>query len=334
MVSVQNDFVRMHVQEKGAMVTAEFLLDGRWVNPFWGPAFPDSEDAFLRSLQGDFFCVPFGAPQAPVLPVPVWQGPWKHLSGMGNWQHGPTSHMMWQVDRADREGISLSLSDCGVRGISRVTRNITAAGRVLHIKDTIHAETEMHIPVGIHPIFRLPSVGVTELYLPEFQECRTYPGCVDESSVFEPDAVCIPQAVPCRNGTTIRAIRLPLAADTEELLWLGAVSQGKVCLKNQDERYLAELRWDTKALPNCLLWYSNRGRKAPPWNGSNLCLGVEPVASAFDLGPDICCGDNPLARRGFATTAWLKAGENDFCHSIELRALKEGEKNEKDSVYR
>lgn len=308
------------------MVTAEFLLDGRWVNPFWGPAFPDSADEFLHALQGDFFCVPFGAPTAPVLSAPQWQGSWQHVQGTGNWQHGPTSHMTWQVNRADKEGIELSLPDCGLCGISGITRNITAAGRVLYIKDTIQAEQEMHIPVGIHPIFRLPHLGVAELHVPAFQECRTYPGRVDASSVFEPDAVCTPQAVPCRDGTTIQANRLPLAANTEELLWLGGVFPGKVCLENQDEGYQVELQWDTKALPNCLLWYSNRGRKAPPWNGHNLCLGVEPVASAFDLGPDICCGDNPLARRGFVTAARLTPGKNEFCHSIALNALEEGEK--------
>ena len=29
---------------------------------------------------------------------------------------------------------------------------------------------------------------------------------------------------------------------------------------------------------------SNRGRQYDPWNGRNLCLGVEPVVAAFDLG--------------------------------------------------
>ncbi|WP_455854068.1 hypothetical protein [Ensifer canadensis] len=47
--------------------------------------------------------------------------------------------------------------------------------------------------------------------------------------------------------------------------------------------------------PSLLLWYSNRGRKAYPWDGKHLALGVEPVCSAFDLGPAVSSADNPLA---------------------------------------
>lgn len=303
------------------MVTAEFLLGGRWVNPFWGPVFLNSEDAFLRSLQGDFFCAPFGAPQAPVLPGPDWKGPWKPMQGMGDWQHGASSHLKWKVDCVENEEVILSLFPSGVRGIRHITRKIGVANGILQITDSVYAETEMCIPIGIHPILRLPSEGEAKLHMPEFQECRTYPGDVDQSSVFVPDVACAPTSVPCRNGEILDATRLPLVADTEELLWLGTVSEGRLCLENRAEQYEVELCWDSGMLPNCLLWYSNRGRKSEPWNGQNLCLGVEPIASAFDLGPEICCAQNPLSRRGFSTAARLKAGENEFRHSIALRAL-------------
>lgn len=321
MVSVQTDFVRVRVQETGAMVTAEFLLDGRWINPFWGPGFPNSDDDFLRGLQGDFFCLPFGAPQAPELPVPDWRGPWKPMQGMGAWQHGSSSHLKWQVDCVEKDHILLSLFPSDVNGICQITRKISVENDALQIEDCVYAETEMRIPIGIHPIFRLPAMGAAKLQMPEFRECRTYPGDVDQSSVFVPDTACVPSSVPCRNGELLDATELPLAADTEELLWLGTVSEGRICLENREEQYAVELCWDAEMLPNCLLWYSNRGRKAEPWNGKNLCLGVEPVASAFDLGPKICCVQNPLSKRGFSTTACLKAGENVFRHSIALRAL-------------
>jgi hypothetical protein len=43
---------------------------------------------------------------------------------------------------------------------------------------------------------------------------------------------------------------------------------------------------------------SNRGRKLAPWNGENLCIGVEPVVSAFDLGSAVALTNNPLASDG------------------------------------
>ncbi len=36
--------------------------------------------------------------------------------------------------------------------------------------------------------------------------------------------------------------------------------------------------------PSCLLWLSNRGRTAYPWNGRHLAIGIEPVCAPFDLG--------------------------------------------------
>ena len=45
----------------------------------------------------------------------------------------------------------------------------------------------------------------------------------------------------------------------------------------------------------------NRGRKAPPWSGRHLALGIEPVCSPFGLGPETARADNPLARSGVAT---------------------------------
>lgn len=42
-----------------------------------------------------------------------------------------------------------------------------------------------------------------------------------------------------------------------------------------------------------MLWISNRGRKGLPWGGTNLCLGVEPITSAFDFGQGVSANENP-----------------------------------------
>jgi hypothetical protein len=49
-------------------------------------------------------------------------------------------------------------------------------------------------------------------------------------------------------------------------------------------RYPAEdvrfrLTWDTKILPSCLLWPTDRSITEPPWNGRFRGLGLEPIAA-------------------------------------------------------
>lgn len=45
-----------------------------------------------------------------------------------------------------------------------------------------------------------------------------------------------------------------------------------------------------------------------PWGGTNLCLGVEPITSAFDFGHGVSAGDNPLAKAGYSTAVDFEAG--------------------------
>ena len=81
------------------------------------------------------------------------------------------------------------------------------------------------------------------------------------------------------------------------------------------------LSWDARLLPNCLLWLSNRGRTFAPWNGQNLCLGIEPIAAAFDLGEDVSSHDNPLRRKDVCTSLPFKKGVPFvLTHSLQVSA--------------
>lgn len=42
--------------------------------------------------------------------------------------------------------------------------------------------------------------------------------------------------------------------------------------------------------------------------GMNLCLGVEPITSAFDFGQGVSADDNPLAKAGYSTAVDFEAG--------------------------
>lgn len=71
-----------------------------------------------------------------------------------------------------------------------------------------------------------------------------------------------------------------------------------------------------------LLWMSNRGRRFAPWNGRHLALGMEPICSAFDLGPQVSAADNPISRAGTPTARRFTAGESfGTTYRIEVEAL-------------
>ena len=106
--------------------------------------------------------------------------------------------------------------------------------------------------------------------------------------------------MPARAGGLVDASRLPLAADTEELLQIEGLD-GTAALANRADGYRVRLSWQKEHFPSLLLWYSNRGRKAAPWNGRHVAIGIEPICSPFGLGPATALADNPIARSGIPT---------------------------------
>ncbi|MFV2033599.1 MAG: hypothetical protein ACC631_00560 [Halocynthiibacter sp.] len=82
--------------------------------------------------------------------------------------------------------------------------------------------------------------------------------------------------------------RLPLEVDTEELV-ITLVETGEARLINHADKIETRLNWDADVFPQCLLWLSNRGRSAFPWNTRFCAVGIEPIAAAFDLGEIALC---------------------------------------------
>ena len=103
------------------------------------------------------------------------------------------------------------------------------------------------------------------------------------------------------------ASRVPLPVETEELLQLNGLD--RIALANEADGYRVKLSWNNAHFPSLLLWMSNRGRKADPWNGRHTALGMEPICSPFGLGPASARADNPMARSGVNTAHNFKAGE-------------------------
>ncbi|WP_448950902.1 hypothetical protein [Labrys neptuniae] len=291
------------------------LEDGRSVEPFheapWITA-GETVEPGLENLRGDWPCLPFGRLYGADDPlVGAWRGlvdaplpaAAHPLGASDRLLHGFSAAAPWTLVSLTAEAITLGLDYPGDSPIERITRRIRPidgeAG--LDVSVEIQVRHRCIRPFGFHPNFALcGEPGSFRIEPGPYRFGLTHP-------VAEPAARARPDSrfsalsdVAVKTGGSERFDRLPFADDREDILQLCGI-EGGVHLVDEHERVAWDLSWDTDKLPSCLLWMSNRGRKFPPWNGRHLCVGVEPVASAFDFGSVIGAGDNPIALAGVRT---------------------------------
>lgn len=294
------------------------LPSGKRVSPFHRAAWIDEgrvlEPPMMNILRGDWSCLPFGIPypDASVF-TPEWreavtagQTPGADVLGSTfEVPHGFGSNNTWTLIESP-EGITATLAypeESGIATVERRLRPVTGQAAV-DIGFTATARRPVRTNYGFHPTFALPKdEGQAILSVDGFEYGLVHP------TDFEPGAAqgkpgarfTSLEAVPLAAGGTRNFTRFPLAGDSEELLLLVGVSGvAELSLPGQGVRY--RLSWDPAKLPQLILWVSNRGRKYAPWDGRNVCLGIEPVCSAFELGGAISVADNPISRGGHATS--------------------------------
>jgi hypothetical protein len=306
---------RLTVQRLGAMLAPVVfrLPDGRTASPLHVAPWADEPGTatlpgILQRLRGEWPCVPFGYGRPQAL-----TGDWAGLQAEpGIWPHGESSNRVWNW--AEAEGaLALTLTHAPDNPIARLERVIRPdpAAAAVDITLTIHPRADCHLPIGLHPVFRVPD-DRQGLRLDAGAEGRvlTFPGALEPGiSRFSPGAEAASLAqVPLTTGGHVDATRLPLPFATEDLVQIAGAS-GRVALDYLAEGFRTELTWDRALFPSVILWLSNRGRQAAPWSGRHLAVGVEPVAAAFDLGTAISAADNPIARRGVPTAVPFRAGQ-------------------------
>lgn len=292
----------------GGMIGATSLVlsDGRQVSPFhmapWfaEPTAPDTP-AIVRGLRGEWPCVPFGADGARHLP-PGWRSDGPTFDG-ADVPHGYGANAQWQFSPADRATLEISCHYPETHPIKLLRRTIRPdpAAPALDITLTVDARRACRLPIGLHPTFRLPQAGAVQLVPLAFRQGRVFPIAVEPSSLLAPDASFQSlDAVPAVSGPPISLSRLPLGAKHEDLVQLCGVT-GDFVLQYPDENFQLRLGWNTDHFPSVLLWISNRGRSYAPWNSRHVALGIEPVCSAFDLGPAVSNAANPISADGTPT---------------------------------
>ncbi|SDM89052.1 hypothetical protein [Actinomyces ruminicola] len=296
-VTIRSDQAEATLDQAGGAVTYRFLVKDRWRDVSYRAPWPFDYDGGLEGhLQGDFLCVPFGVPDL-------------NADAAANYQHGYGADATWSVvSSSDRELVA-EIPYPAASAIKACRRRVVCRDNRVEITDTIAARREVELPLGLHPIFSLPDEpGGMRLAAPASTAILTAPYRVDARSLLG-DALSVEDLEHVRDleGRTWDFTRLPLDAEIEELLQLVGVDDGRVELHDLGAGHTTTLTWDKRILPHCVLWVSNRGRQAEPWNGRNLCLGVEPVCAAFDLGVGPSLAGNPVRALGAPTSVQLHA---------------------------
>lgn len=310
MTEIAWDQGRGRISPIGAMLTdLEFSLpDGRSVRPLhkapWlGEALPLANETppLLANLQGEWPCVPFG-----MAPGPHLSGDWASYSPPPDrWPHGFGSNHAWECANVSASCVSARINypeGDAVRCLSRRVTGVTGRSAV-DIELRIEMRREANLPIGLHPVFRLPEKpGRARLCLGSYDGVFTYPGDTGGNPAHsQPTAFRFEDA-------DFDFLSLPYEEPSETLLLISGID-GCAALENQDEGYRASLKWDSADFPSLMLWISNRGRQSTPWNGRHLAIGIEPICSAFDFGQSISTADNPLKKAGLRTAALLTKRE-------------------------
>lgn len=300
----------LSVQSLGGMLgPVLFLLpDGRQVSPLhvapWGSD-PERETLpeILQELRGEWPCVPFGSDANRTLPA-GWSANGESFEGAGV-PHGHGSNVHWTWGACDERLITMECRYPENHPIRLLRRRIVPDPHAAAVDVTLEVEARRpcRLPIGLHPTFRLPvRSGSVAIEPGAYDRVWSFPGDVEPGAALFSPARQWPSLgkVETRGGAMLDASQVPFVEETEDLLQLSGID-GSLGLHYRDEGFRARLAWQKEHFPSLLLWHSNRGRKAYPWNGQHVALGVEPIASAFDLGPAVSTAANPIAASGIAT---------------------------------
>lgn len=292
-------------ERAGHLAPVVFHLPGGDVSPYalapWEPAEFPEQPPLLSILRGDFLCFPFGGNE---------NGP----------PHGETANFPWSLKSMDEHSICLEINtaDTGAHVEKTIS---TRPGQFAIYQEHQISGLEGDFNYGSHPLLDFSKVPESSgrITTSAFHFGSVFPGSFSvpengESQSLEggsrfTDLACVQLATggttdltryPARPGNDdlIMVTHYP-ATEAQPFAWSAAVFENYVwfSLKNPAD------------FPSTLLWTSNGGRTAPPWNGRHVGrLGIEDVCSHFCDGVDISRKDL-LADEGIPTTRRFRKEE-------------------------
>lgn len=284
--SLSNDQVEVNVTQAGGHVAPViFKLGERSVSPYslspWLPSEIDQElPVLLKSLRGDFTCIPFG-PQENGAP------------------HGQTANGTWHQIPSNENSLKIAISAADISANVTKTISLREGHTAIYVEHYIEGLSGNY-SYGNHPILDLSNLeeGQARLSISPFRWASVYP------SLFSDPADGAQQALkpgatfsrleevtladggttdlsyyPCRQGNDDLVMMVSEESTEEQpFAWTALLLDGYVwfSLKNP------------KDFPATMFWLSNGGRSAAPWNSHHRArLGIEDICSHFCDSVDI-----------------------------------------------
>jgi hypothetical protein len=296
----------------GHLAPVVFHLPGRDVSPYalapWEPAeFPD-QPPLLSVLRGDFMCLPFGG-QA------------------GGSPHGDPANATWSPQAADDRSLRLTMeaSDTGAH-IEKILSTRPGQHAVFFEHQISNLDGDFNY--GTHPILDLSGLpdGVGRITTSPFHWGSVFPGPFSNTAAGETQALAEGSTfadlreVQLAAGGTTDLSRYPACLGNDDLVMMSCVpatpgqpfAWSAVVL----DGYLWFALKNPADFPSTLLWISNGGRTAAPWNGRHPGrIGIEEVCSHFCNGLETS-RKNLLAAEGIPTTRHFNANETVILRMI------------------
>lgn len=249
-------------------------------------------DKLTKHLGGSFTCLPFGITKESIKNYNL------------NYPHGLSCNEEWQlVSKAD-DMVVLKITYPNDYDIEYIIKTVSLDSQGIHINIKIMPRENVKLTYGEHPCFKIDDSveinisGEVVAYPKKVEKCSRFKQSEWNSSLSK---------VKLDDDTYIDAAFLPLDFKTEEVLQ-AIRPNGKVELLYKKTRKAISMRWSAEKLQSCLIWISNGGRDYFPWNSRNFCIGLEPIASAWDL-PCESLEQNCFNEKGINTYITFKKGQ-------------------------
>ncbi len=298
-------------QTGGHMAPVRFHLRTKPVQPYyvspWQDEKLDIDEPVLEPLRGDFFCMPFGA-----------NGNYR---GKDYPVHGESATGAWDLGGATQHGdaVTLELTMRTKKLPGRITKSISLIDgqNVIYIQHVLEGYSGK-VPLGHHAILAMPEepesmlvstspirfgrTSPTPTGLPDGPEGEYQSLAVDRRFA---DLRRVPLIWDRRKGDCSAFPTRPGFTDILAVFNKPRKSPAWTTAVFETEGYLWFALKDVDALPSTVLWIANRGRHGAPWNGRNVCLGVEDVCAYFPEGYGPSVKKNPISEQGIPTAVKL-----------------------------
>lgn len=260
----------------------------------------------LVPLRGDFFCMPFGGDNR-------WRGE-DHVA------HGEPATAAWTCQDAHTSGgvtcLTLSMRTRARAGTVAKNLRLVDGQNVVYVQHVLEG-FRGRMPLGHHATLAVPAdEGACRIATSPIRFGMTCPDLFSDPAAREYQSLAIGRrfrslrkvpllwknppyadcsAFPARRGfTDLLAV---FARPRRRPAWTAATFHA--------DGYLWFSLKDPDVLPATVLWMSNGGRHAAPWDGRNRCLGLEDVCAYFAHGLAGSLRKNLLNESGIPTAVEL-----------------------------